>query len=401
MRDKKTLYQRAARLQSKIEKMQTNHAEEIAKLRGDSFQVSRVSNNPRGWLSPSGNIAVSIRRNMGNTACALIGHVILDDISASSVARAEIRTGAALMAQAKGFFEMCRHVFRTAASTKKNTEAEAGKPTPTPIAVHSFRQDATNSGVWKRSKLAAMELESFFTDGSSTSQFILRRLADVQKVSDGSAKGTVAMTKKQMESLGCPTWSDLRNDDGDSGSIFFHSGWNIFLQTTDRGSNELAARQLNAALYDCGPRSIYIDNDCLEHATHLCVMAGLAEADSLLDFKYFASCAVLGNVLRDIGQILFPTWANLFGDSDALLHARRLFPKALSGRWGSVHDFEERCLQCTGQKLSIVLKRILDEKIQKTESSMQNPSEKVAWLTITKQCAIHNQSYQTFTIHPE
>lgn len=295
MKDKKTLHQKIHRLEKKMTKMQEDHKKELAK-QTDSFQINRVTTNPRGWLTPSGNVALAIRRNVGNVACALLGHVILDDISGSSVARAEIRTGASLMSHAKHFYEMCRQAFKTA--------SRPGSSQPPPVAVHAFRQDATNSGVWKRSKLAAMEVESFFTDWDLPSNHLCR-LADVQKVLDGSAKGTVSMTKKQLESLGCPTWTELKSSE----SHYLRSGWHVYLQTTDRGSNELAARNLNRVLYD-NPKTIFMDFDCHEHATHLCVMSGLAEIDMMTGYKYFANCAILANVLRDISQLIFPMWAS-------------------------------------------------------------------------------------------
>ena len=353
LKDKKALYQKVRRLEKKIAKMQDDHKEELA-AQNDSFQISRVTTNPRGWLTPSGNVALAIRRNVGNVACALLGHVILDDISASSVARAEIRTGASLMSHAKHFFEMCRQVFKTASRADSSLQ-------PPPVAVHAFRQDATNSGVWKRSKLAAMEVESFFTDWDSPNNHLCR-LADVQKVLDGSAKGTVSMTKKQLESLGCPTWTELQSSE----SHYLRSGWHVYLQTTDRGSNELAARNLNSVLYD-NPKTIFMDFDCHEHATHLCVMSGLAEIDMMTGYKYFANCAILANVLRDVSQLIFPMWASLFGDGDALKHARKLFPKCLSGRWGSIHEFEKQCLDCSGDKLLLVLQHILSEKQSKSK----------------------------------
>ena len=83
------------------------------------------------------------------------------------------------------------------------------------VALHCFREDGTNSGIWRKSKLAAMETESFFATNASSLEKALesghhmRRLADVQRISDGSGLGTVARYFKQMRSLGLPTWFDL------------------------------------------------------------------------------------------------------------------------------------------------------------------------------------------------
>lgn len=138
-------------------------------------------------------------------------------------------------------------------------------------------------------------------------------------------------------------------------------GWHVYVQTTDRGSNETAARKLNSAMYNnIHPQVLYLHLDCAEHAGHLCVLGGLSEIDKCLarhkavdkdlSFKYYSSCAVLANVLRDVSQGVFKAWQHLFGDHDALKLARRLWPKCLSGRWGAIAAFEERCLECGQQK---------------------------------------------------
>ena len=139
-----------------------------------------------------------------------------------------------------------------------------------------------------------------------------------------------------------------------------HHCFHVFTHTTDRGSNELATRKLLHQLYDeSGPRVLFFAMDCCEHAIHLVVMGGLAEIEARLDSenfdfkKYFAACAVLGNVLRDSSRAIFQTWIAMFGTHDALKCARTLFPKCIAGRWGSVHGFEERLLQCGKKQLNL------------------------------------------------
>lgn len=129
-------------------------------------------------------------------------------------------------------------------------------------------------------------------------------------------------------------------------------GWHVFLQTTDRGPNEVSSRTTHKLLYDqSGPNVLYADMDCLEHCIHLCVMGGLTQTEAVLvemdaPFKYFASSAVLANVLRDSCRDLFKAWKEMYGISEAMSCARTLFPKCIAGRWGSVHMFEERLLKC-------------------------------------------------------
>lgn len=133
-------------------------------------------------------------------------------------------------------------------------------------------------------------------------------------------------------------------------------GWHIYTQTTDRGSNEVATRAILERLYhQSGKHVLFFGMDCCEHSVHLMVMGSLAEIEMLLaenNFKlkkYFSSCAVLANVLRESSRDLFRVWMKLYGVHEALQTVRTLFPKCISGRWGSVHAFEQRVLRC-GEK---------------------------------------------------
>ena len=61
-------------------------------------------------LTPQGTIAVAIRRNMSNTACADLGKVMLDDISWFTVSRCEVKAVASLLASTHLFFRVvCVH----------------------------------------------------------------------------------------------------------------------------------------------------------------------------------------------------------------------------------------------------------------------------------------------------
>lgn len=194
-------------MQQQTIKKVAKHKEEMKKLQNDldaAFQAKRVGTKPKSWLTPQGIVAIALRRNLGNIACSLLGHVILQDLSGCTVSRCEVKCGASLMAHAQAFYQYMQHAF----STKENR----GK---LKVGIHCFREDGTNSGIWRKSKLAAMEVESFFTIDAASLQTAcerghhMRRLADVQRISDGSGRGTVALYFKQMRSIGLPTWFDV------------------------------------------------------------------------------------------------------------------------------------------------------------------------------------------------
>lgn len=114
----------------------------------------------------------------------------------------------------------------------------------------------------------------------------------------------------------------------------------------------MSSRNTHKLLYEqSGPNVLYADMDCSEHCIHLCVMGGLTQTEAILaemdaPFKYFASSAVLANVLRDSCRDFFKAWKDTYGISEAMSCARTLFPKCIAGRWGSVHMFEQRLLKC-------------------------------------------------------
>ena len=135
------------------------------------------------------------------------------------------------------------------------------------------------------------------------------------------------------------------------------SNWQIFVQTTDCGSNELACRRIHEKLFhESSPKTLFFSIDCNEHAVHLSVLGALREVEQqLIEFdvgwKYFSSCAMLANVLRDNCREFFKTFQTHFGTQQAMRCARTLFPKCIAGRWGSIHMFEDRLLQCGKEKL--------------------------------------------------
>ena len=203
---KKALQQRVRRLQKSIETINQKHQQELSNIKdaaNAALLVQRTSDKPKAWLTPQGSVAVALRRNIGNVACSLLGHVVLQDLSGCTVSRCEVKSAAALVAHSQMFYEQMMHTFRIATAPAQC------------LSIHTLREDATNSGIWRKSKLANMEVESFYTTNISSldvaikTGHTIRRLGDVQRVSDSSGMGTTTLCWKQMQSIGCPTWYDM------------------------------------------------------------------------------------------------------------------------------------------------------------------------------------------------
>ena len=316
-----------------------------------------------GWLTPEGTLSLAIRRNMSNCSAEDFGLVIMDDCSKQTVLRAECRSASALIASSRLFFkewmsERCdchnandRHCFLWL----------------------QYREDATNSSK-HRSKMTALELQASYVMATTEDLPLLtpqdnaciRRLADVLPVHRGDGPATLALCKKMLESLGCPTWDTFLEQHELCGVC--QNQYVFLMCTTDRGPNEIWAKKAVQAKLRDVPWCFFLPADCYEHQAHLGVLGGLKLVDSLLAgrrrWKYFSSVAMLTNILRDVSQDLYTTWRTLHGDASANKSVRSLFPRCIAERWGSIDLTETRLLtagipmlratlmsvfQCTGQ----------------------------------------------------
>lgn len=115
--------------------------------------------------------SLGLRRNLSNVACSSIGAVLLMDISGQKVARAEIKTGAAIICSMRmmcsSLMGHCRSLAKSEALPEAPTDAQIPRPlslsfargSPWCLTVVSLRSDATNSAIWKRQSLNVLEAE--------------------------------------------------------------------------------------------------------------------------------------------------------------------------------------------------------------------------------------------------
>ncbi len=189
----------------------------------DDLEIERTKDGVGKQLTLKGTIALAIRRNFGNAATADLGAMLLEDISRFTVARAESKTGTALVASARLFFHWMY------ADLTSPIQPQSFR-----LAVHSYRQDATNSGILKKSKLNGLILQSAYlrSDKNLNDQSwehwddwdfhdwfdSMVRVADVLPVKGGTSEVTVSQTLKHLASLGCISWKDIQNDNALTGN---------------------------------------------------------------------------------------------------------------------------------------------------------------------------------------
>jgi hypothetical protein len=248
------------------------------------------------------------------------------------------------------------------------------------FAFHAATGDATNSNVFQNSKLHNLVLQSCYClevrrgVDLTTLRFAMSRaiVADLQLCMDGTGAGAHGMISKQMRNLGCPIWNDPRGAS--------HPGVKVvdtYLYTSDQGPDQCRFRRLITAQVEHLPNTVVWTWNCQLHEGHLVVKTGMGLADSVMnniaDFKYFGMLAKIVNIWRDAPGVLFKIWVRLHGSRSAVTNARKLPPRCLSGRWGSVDGTESWLLKCDLAKLQMVFKDYLrkkskedDEKAAKT-----------------------------------
>ena len=126
----------------------------------------------------------------------------------------QVQTGAALMGHAISFHRGMDQDFQD--QCKEQASGTLG------VAIHCISQDATNGSIWQKRKLVALLLHTAYCSNLPSSEddssfagswkwdlfTSLECIADVQPVADGTAAGSIGLTHKMLQSVGCPSiWS--------------------------------------------------------------------------------------------------------------------------------------------------------------------------------------------------
>ena len=167
-------------------------------------------------------------------------------------------------------------------------------------------------------------------------------VCDAQVVQHGSGIEALAMVQNEMRGAGIPTWDDWirQHGDGRLGSRDI-----AYVLNTDAGPDEIYYRKLVGLKCEEHDWLTVWPISCFKHQAHIIVEGGLkiidkALADGNYDFRYFSSITKIVQCWRaDAGKI-FNAWCTVFSNGEALRVCKKLPPRAISGRWGSVTDAE-------------------------------------------------------------
>ena len=351
--------QRARRWEERAHELENRLV--LAQQKKHDEELLHIKHAANKMLKGTTIIAVGLRRNMSNTAASDLGPLVLTDISKQSVLKAEVLTGAALMGYAQDWHKANEMGLKRVRVGRIDAEAlvvaHPDPPEKDPefqVAFHYIAGDATNSRVWRGSKVHTCEVWSGYLhdpavlrDGQSVHDVMVceRFLSDIQVQEDASAHGTYAMIQKQVISAGCPLWTTQWMQPGGSTTQVFE----LLLHCSDRGSDQSKVRRiLRHELMD-KPLTLYLDWDCTLHATQLVFGHSIDILDAWCTragkpYKYFNAIAKLINCWREHCGAIYEMWARM-SVQGANKFAMRQPPRCLAGRWGSIFATEELLVQ--------------------------------------------------------
>jgi hypothetical protein len=288
-------------------------------------------------------VDLAIRRNLSHCAAQGVASTLGVDVHRSTVVRWEQKVAAIIMSEARAFYQAC---------DQKVSKA------PWSVAVHSFKGDATNSGVLQQSKLQAFELHSCFLiedpsdpltdtyeyadDVSSLPGWMERRTwGDIQKIQDQSGLGTLGMAQKQIQGCGCQVWGGQQPPPRNI---------RAWIYTSDAGTDQVkASGYAQLASMGSSSKDFFFKQLCWLHQLQIIVKVLLFSVDSAIkqlgiDFpgKYAPAICKLLHLWRSTNHpgLVFKRWGELFGDLAAMRYASKVPPKPIMGRWHSMDDCE-------------------------------------------------------------
>ncbi len=283
-----------------------------------------------GHLSPQCQMAICIRKAVGNMSAASLGAALMDDISRNTVVRCENLAGAALNCWGRAWHRECEAEVKHLAVTKGGVS----------FVSESFSSDATNSAVWRGEKLIGLHLDAVyvFPNGRARS---FAAFADLLPARFSNYSGVHAAMRKQLDGLGSPPWCFPASPDVPLiGRII-----RLWFVTSDGGPDQTAFKKALLWETEPDPWTIVMTCHCFMHVTQLIYRSGLEMVDQWLaeqtiSWRYFSSLTKLCQVWRELSQRIQANVLNDFGPLAARQHCSSLPPRCIAGRWGTVYATE-------------------------------------------------------------
>ena len=171
------------------------------------------------FLSRRGGMSLALRRALSKGGAHAITLALQIDVHRTTICRKEIECRAALVACNRAWHKDMRAILANNCHTISDDEGQGGH-TKWLFSLHCLRSDATNSSVWRKCKLHTTELDSCyqttcFTSSTTAEEAVntiqrKKLFGDLQVMRDCSSAGNYSMMRKQIASIGGPTWGHLK-----------------------------------------------------------------------------------------------------------------------------------------------------------------------------------------------
>ena len=182
-----------------------------------------------------------------------------------------------------------------------------------------------------------------------------------------SAGHALSMTRKQVESIGAPTWetelalSHVASGRADGGGDPPHSSedlsyWSVYLLTSDAGSDQVKAKDVISCKLASVTWALVFEILCWLHQLHIIFKCLLQHVDiwmSLLECsassgKYYSCMSTLSNTMREYSSRIRRSMLRRYPDVPGInTLASKIAPRCLVGRWLACIVFEvflvDRC----------------------------------------------------------
>ena len=179
------------------------------------------------------------------------------------------------------------------------------------------------------------------------------------QVADGTAWGTHAMITNQCQSLGVPSWTE----EGLGNQL------RVFCYTSDGGPDQKKCKDILRTQTEHLKPTLFFTMNCLQHSNALITKGNLRILDEWSKrvrasgtdtgfTGYFGAVAKLVHVWRDGVQQVWQLSTRMFGNLIAQTHFKKLPPKCIAGRWGSLSLSETFILSSGKHRVTPVIEAV-------------------------------------------
>ena len=183
------------------------------------------------------------------------------------------------------------------------------------------------------------------------------------------------MLRKQLQGLGVPVWERKLAEEQQCqaaptgpGAAPLASPLRLWLITSDGVSDQMKFRRVMKLETKTNVSAIVVDATWVRHSGALVFRSGLVLIDNWLQrvgapFKYYSSLAKLMHIWRDNARQVFLSWLARFGAVEAVRHAKRMPPRCIAGRWGSISVVENLLLEAGQDQVQSVFPAFFGHRI--------------------------------------